>query len=681
MDNRRDIEKISRKENRDMNEETLTALRCRLGKPVFLVVPRGAKGPQTSGWQAISYEETLRGDYIQRLMTANIGVLMGKASSHLCSIDVDSDTRAEEFEQANPRLAATFQTKGARGRNFWVIVRGDYPDLCKIKAGTEDWGEWRSNGGQTIVYGTHPSGNPYTYPVRGASAIEIEFKDIVWPQDTNKPWVEEEHQKKCDELEKAWGAPFKYRTDSETQERSVVGINEPFWAAKYHTENRILWEPSEKKFYIYDPDTGLWGIKSEDTIKQEISASILEVGRDIGEPSTQDMRSERLLTSITRQLRGMVEVEDAFINKGIPGVHCANCYITFDEDGVLREHEFNPDFYSRNQSPIEYKGLDRIPTRFLTDLIGPTFSDPDDVVMFQKYGGMCLFGRNIVQRFMVMYGQAGGGKSTLVNVVLNIVGRHNMAALRTGHLNNQFELYRFRAKTLLSGADVPGNFLSTPGAKVIKGLTGGDTMEAEGKGLNDGVVLQGTFNILITSNERLKVALEGDVEAWGRRLLLLEFTNPPPARKIDQLCDKLVQEEGSEILAWFLCGFRELLRDVRETGDIRLADPQVRKVNSLLAESDSVRNFIKEMVTKVKGNDITNEELIALYGDYCADKKWVAMELARLQKVINEQMYAIHGVTQSHSVVSLNGKNARGFKNVAVVGQVRPSTERIDPWD
>ena len=62
-------------------------------------------------------------------------------------------------------------------------------------------------------------------------------------------------------------------------------------------------------------------------------------------------------------------------------------------------------------------------------------------------------------------------------------------------------------------------------------------MEAEGKGLNDGVVLQGNFNILITSNERLKVALEGDVDAWGRRLLLLEFTNPPPVKKVDRLAD------------------------------------------------------------------------------------------------------------------------------------------------
>jgi putative DNA primase/helicase len=653
-----------------MNEEMLSALRGRLGgKPVFLCVPKGGKGPVTTNWQNTTLEESLRPEYIQRLLGSNIGVLLGKASGNLCTIDIDSDSRAEEFAADNPKLAKTFQTKGARGRNFWVIVKGEYPELSKIKAGQEDWGEWRSNGGQTIVFGMHPSGISYSYPNRGANVIEIGFDEIVWPKDVSKPWEQEAARKAYEKLTQEWGDPFK--TKLKEDEEIIVGLNEPFWGARYFTENKILWEPTEKRFYMYDVDTGLWDTKSEDSIKQEISKDILELGRSLGQPSTQEMRSERLLTAIVRQLRGMVEIKDAFNNRGIPGVHCANSYLTFDEDGNIQEHEFSPDFYSRNQSPIEFQGIDLEPKRFLAELVRPTLSCDDDIAIFQKYGGMCLYGRNIIQRFMVMYGQAGGGKSTLVNVILNIVGKHNMAGLRTGHLNNQFELYRFRAKTLLSGTDVPGNFLSTPGAKVIKGLTGGDTIEAEGKGLNDGVVLQGIFNILITANERLKVALEGDVEAWGRRLLLLEFPNPPPTKKIDGFADKLVAEEGPAILAWFLRGFRDLLADVRDAGDIRLSPEQLDKTRNLLAESDSVTHFIRDRVHKVHGHCVTNDEFITLYGEYCAERGWVAMEQARLQKVINAKMLELRQVTQSHSVEAGKGKNKRGFRNIRVDGQER----------
>jgi len=654
-----------------MNETMLSTLRGRLGgRPVFLFVPKGEKGPTTSGWQNIKYEETTRPEYIQRLLTSNIGVLLGEESGHLCTIDVDSDTRADEFLKLNPDLAKTFQTKGARGRNFWVIMRGEYPEFSKIKAGQEDWGEWRSKGGQTIVYGVHPTGINYTYPNPGSSAIEIEFADINWPKDVNKPWEQEMAKKALDDISKKWGGPFKTRVTADG-ETIIAGLNEPFWAAKYFNENRVLWEPAERKFYAYDDDTGLWDIKSEDTIKQGISQDILNVGRDLGYPSTQEMRSERLLSAIVKQLRGMVEVKDAFVGKGTQGVHCANCYLTFDDTGVIHQHDFNPDFYSRNQSPIEFKELDLEPTQFLEELVKPTLPSEDDREIFQKYGGMCLYGRNIIQRFMVMYGQAGGGKSTLVNVILNIVGKHNMASLRTGHLNNQFELFRFRAKTLLSGTDVPGNFLSTPGAKVIKGLTGGDTIEAEGKGLNDGVVLQGIFNILITANERLKVALEGDVEAWGRRLLLLEFSSPPPAKKVDRFADKLVEKEGSAILAWFLRGLVKLLKEVRETGDIALSKEQLEKTRNLLAESDSVTHFINDRVHKVQGHSVTNDEFITLYGEYCAEKGWVAMEQARLQRVINAKMLEMRQVTQSHSVEAGKGKNKRGFRNIKVDGQER----------
>ena len=44
--------------------------------------------------------------------------------------------------------------------------------------------------------------------------------------------------------------------------------------------------------------------------------------------------------------------------------------------------------------------------------------------------------------------------------------------------------------------------------------------------------MKGVFNAVITSNNRLRVRLDGDAEAWRRRLILIRFTNPPVAKKI-----------------------------------------------------------------------------------------------------------------------------------------------------
>jgi hypothetical protein len=58
------------------------------------------------------------------------------------------------------------------------MIDGEFPPLHKIKAGQEDWGEWRSDGGQTIVYGMHPSGVAYSYPNQGSSVVKIKFDEI-----------------------------------------------------------------------------------------------------------------------------------------------------------------------------------------------------------------------------------------------------------------------------------------------------------------------------------------------------------------------------------------------------------------------------------------------------------------------------------------------------------------------
>ena len=121
------------------------------------------------------------------------------------------------------------------------------------------------------------------------------------------------------------------------------------------------------------------------------------------------------------------------------------------------------------------------------------------------------------------------GHPTLLSDVEAIVGRHNITQLRTKHLADRFELFSFVGKSLLIGQDVAGDFLNTEGAHVIKALSGGDLLEAERK--NGGKVqLTGNFNILVKTNARLWLKLDGDAGAWERRLLIIEFTKKRSAK-------------------------------------------------------------------------------------------------------------------------------------------------------
>ena len=93
----------------------------------------------------------------------------------------------------------------------------------------------------------------------------------------------------------------------------------------------------------------------------------------------------------------------------------------------------------------------------------------------------------------------------------------------TAHLGSRFELANFHDRTLLIGSDVPPDFLSCEESQQLKALTGGDRLSVEFKGKSGAKAVVGDWNVIVTANSRLKVNVQGDLGAWSRRLLLLEF--------------------------------------------------------------------------------------------------------------------------------------------------------------
>ena len=134
------------------------------------------KQPVAKGWQKKSLDH-MTPEYLAKLNGGNIGVALGKASGGLCAIDIDDDRMVQGFLDLNPGLADTFRTHGARGCQFWIRVKGDYPPTRKLGDGA---GEFRANGSQSIVWGIHPSGKPYEWVV-DKPALEITYDSLHWP--------------------------------------------------------------------------------------------------------------------------------------------------------------------------------------------------------------------------------------------------------------------------------------------------------------------------------------------------------------------------------------------------------------------------------------------------------------------------------------------------------------------
>ena len=622
---------------------------------VLLPLPLGSKRPDPSStrWQKTTIDDTLTPEYQARLEAGNIAVLVGDPSNGICSIDIDVDEHVQPFLDINPMLAATLRSKGRRGCNIWVQMIDDYPRASALK--THDggaWGEWRSTGNQTTIHGKHPDGMDYRLEVE-AKPIRIHFEDIVWPESLKLPWEKS--------LSDIYGPPV--FTESMKKGDVVTDINEGYWAGLYDRENIVLHDPDERAFYRYEGRTGLFGVETSDRIKTDISARMLEASRTDNIPELVAFRRDSKLNAIVAQLRGITEKPGAFENRP-QAVHLANCVLRLTPHGLERL-SFSPSFRSRNRSPIIYDPAATCP-RFLNELVIPAVQ-PDDVVLLQKMIGQALLGRNLVQRLMILDGLGGRGKTQLVGVIQHLIGAANSTELRTRHLGDRFELYRLRSRTLLTGVDVKPDFLSTEGASVLKGLVGGDWFDAEQKGGNGAFKLQGTFNVFVTSNTRLKVALKGDITAWKRRLLIVRYEGPPPARKIPDFAELLIQEEGSGILNWALEGLLKLREDISgPSGDIVLSDRQKGIVDGLLAESDSLRHFIENRVVLDYGSDLAVEEIVEAYAEYCPELGWNPLPITEIQRDLPSLMLELFRTTKSNDI-RRNDKARKGFRNVAFI--------------
>ena len=158
-----------------------------INQAALIPIPKGRKGPIVSGWQNTTYKD-MNAEYLSQFdADINIGVVLGKNSNHLVSIDADTDDGLKEFQSLNPSISASYTTKGSRGGNIWLHIQDIYPQSCKIASNDgKPWGEFRADGMQTVIYGTHPTGIKYTW--NGNPPLSANFSEIKFPAGLQLPW-------------------------------------------------------------------------------------------------------------------------------------------------------------------------------------------------------------------------------------------------------------------------------------------------------------------------------------------------------------------------------------------------------------------------------------------------------------------------------------------------------------
>ena len=437
-------------------------------------------------------------------------------------------------------------------------------------------------------------------------------------------------------------------------------VNQMYVAAKFARDNLILHEPAQSTFYGYESESGLWIPVSNESVKLRLGIWLRRALHDSAKHLLKSL-TQNMLSQILPFLQAIANKPKAF-NRKSNIVHVGNGVLNLD-NATPSFHPFSPDYHSRNSSSICYDKSASCPN-FLNTLLKPALSE-SDISLLQRYAGQCLLGNNPSQRMLLLRGTPGGGKSTVANIIQSIIGNHNVAQLRPEHLGERFELSHYMSKTLLVGVDVPGDFLNQKHAHVIKALIGGDQLSPEQKNKSSRPNIKGEFNLIITTNTKLRVRLDSDSGAWSRRLLIIDYTLPRPQKPIQHLAEKLIHSEGAGILNWCIEGAVKLLSELNSIGHIMTTDEQNERVEMLLCESDSVRYFVKDCVEKQELDDVTTSELLTSYNNYCDDKSWQGVSTRQFETQIYDIMMDIFR-TPKRTNIKREGKNQRGFANVAL---------------
>lgn len=158
--------------------------------------------------------------------------------------------------------------------------------------------------------------------------------------------------------------------------------------------------------------------------------------------------------------------------------------------------------------------------------------------------------------FFVLQGAGDTGKSVLGNLIASFFNPEAVSHLDISRLGDRFSPSVLQGKLLNICMDLPDGRIRKEAAGTIKQITGGDSIEIEGK-FRDAKSLHPTCKLLFGTNFPLRMDHD---EAFLTRCVVIPFTNIIPKKDQDkQLLERLMVERPV-IAAKALCAYTRLCK-------------------------------------------------------------------------------------------------------------------------
>lgn len=250
--------------------------------------------------------------------------------------------------------------------------------------------------------------------------------------------------------------------------------------------------------------------------------------------------------------------------------------------------------------------------------------------MLLQYMGYSLTRDTKQQKFLILTGEGGSGKSTLIKCFELLAGQRNISNVSLTDLQQRFSSIELMGMLINSCADLEIGALTD--TSMIKKLVGEDAIKGERKG-KDLVFFKNYAKLIFSTNE-LPVIKSEKTNAFYRRLIVFPM-NKVPKHKDPNLFQKLETEKD-----YLLMLAVQALERMYQQKNITVAAASEHEIERLRADSDTVEGFILEECEKVDGYREERTKLYKKYSVYCEENERQALTKNNFYKSLRLKGYS-----------------------------------------
>lgn len=291
--------------------------------------------------------------------------------------------------------------------------------------------------------------------------------------------------------------------------------------------------------------------------------------------------------------------------------------------------EHSPDYLSINQIPHEFNIEKEVPEDSVAnEFLHGIIKDSDDLEMLLQYIGYCMTVDTRLQKFLVITGLGGTGKSTIVRLVNTAIGKENISSLSLQDLNERFNATNLFGKILNSCADIPSKAMEQ--VDIIKKITGEDMIKGEYKG--GAVFFFNSYAKLMFSANEIPISLDDKTNAYYRRFLIL---------RIDKRCHTIpnLEKRLEESVDDFISLAVQALHRMYMNGSLTESQNSIDNVMELYMASDTVTAFISDEMEARADSKVEKGRFYERYGRYCEENERQALTRNGFYKNLRNKGY------------------------------------------